>query len=78
MMVVGWNLATVSVINRSHNRLLRNVMINDFLVQDNGQKLYCFDGSYVTLVAANQHGVGLGEPIPSPVGMDSINLDINC
>jgi len=52
-------------------------MINDFLVQDNGQKLCCFDGSYGTLVASNQHGVGLGEPIPSPVGMDSIKLDIN-
>ncbi len=27
--------------------------------------------------AANQYGVGLGEPIPAPVGMDSIKLDIN-
>jgi len=53
------------------------VTINDFLVQENGQKLCCFDGSYGTLVAENQHGVGLGEPIPAPVGMDSIKLDIN-
>ena len=27
--------------------------------------------------AANQHGVGLGEPIPAPVGMDSNKLVIN-
>jgi len=52
-------------------------MINDFLVQDNGQKLCCFDGSHGTLVAANHHGVGLGEPVPSPDGLDSINLDID-
>jgi hypothetical protein len=72
-----WNLVTVNVFNQSHNRLLRSVTINDFLVQDNGQKLCCFGGSYGTQGAANQHGVGLGEPIPSPVGMDSINLVIN-
>jgi hypothetical protein len=53
------------------------VTINDFFVQDNGQKLCYFGGSYGTLVAANQHGVGLGEPIPAPVGMDSIKLVIN-
>jgi hypothetical protein len=53
------------------------VTINNLLVQDNGQKLCCFDGSYGTQGAANQHGVGLGEPIPSPVGMDSIKLDID-
>ena len=75
-MVVGWNLAIINVFNRSHNRLLRQVTINDFLVQDNGQKLCCFGGSYGTQGAANQHGVGLGEPIPAPVGMDSIKLDI--
>jgi hypothetical protein len=53
------------------------VTINDFLVQDNGQKLCCFGGSYGTQGAANHHGVGLGEPIPAPVGMDSIKLVIN-
>ncbi len=52
-------------------------MINDFLVQYNGQKLCYFDDSYGTLVAVNQHGVGLGEPIPAPVGMDSIKLIIS-
>ena len=76
-MVVRWNLAIINVFNRSHNRLLRQVTINDFLVQDNGQKLCCSGGSYGTLVAANQHGVGLGEPIPAPVGMDSNKLVIN-
>jgi hypothetical protein len=52
-------------------------MINDFLVQDNGQKLCCFGDSHGTQVAVKQHGVGLGEPIPATVGMDSIKLVIN-
>jgi hypothetical protein len=75
-MVVGWNLVTVSVFNRSHNHLSRWVTIKDFLVQDNGQNQWCFEGSFGTQGAANQHGVGLGEPIPAPVGMDSIKLVI--
>ena len=37
VMVVRWNLVTVNVFNRSHNLLLRQVTINDSLVQDNGQ-----------------------------------------
>jgi len=53
------------------------VTLNDFLVQDNGQNQCCFEGSFGSLVAANQYGVGLGEPIPAPVGMDSIKLIVN-
>jgi hypothetical protein len=46
------------------------VTIKEFLVEANRQKMSCLDGSYGTLVALNQHGVGLGEPIPAQVGIE--------
>ncbi len=40
-------------------------------------KQCCFEGGFGRQGAENQHGVGLGEPIPAPVGMDSIKLVIS-